>query len=79
MAASQELLINAFVATSAIAGGQLGGNDESVVVFFLLTRCGLVAFQAVHTLAGVSAHFIFMHHGILDSGMALSALARGAD
>src|SRR5438270_5203664 len=43
MPAAQKLLIDAFVTASAIACSQLCGNDEPVVVLFLLAAGRLVA------------------------------------
>lgn len=79
MAAVKELLIDAFVATTAIASGEFGGDDESVMVFLFLACGGLVAVETVDALAGVGAHFIFVDHGILCASMALGAFAGGAN
>ena len=48
MTAVQELLIDAFVTAAAIAGGEFGGDHESVMVFLLLPGGGLVTVQAIH-------------------------------
>ncbi len=79
MTAAQELLVDGFVAATAIAGRQLCGDDEPVMVLLLLVRRGLVAFEAVHALRGVLAHLVFVHHGVLCAGMALRAFARGSN
>jgi hypothetical protein len=36
VAAVQELLVYAFMATTTVAGGQMGTNDKAVVILFLL-------------------------------------------
>jgi hypothetical protein len=65
------------VTASAITGGQLGGDYEAVVVFFILTRCGLVALKAVHAFPGVQTHLVFVNDGILSSRVTFSALSGG--
>ena len=79
MAAAQELLVDTFVATPAIARGQLGRDHEPVMVLLLLSGRGLVAFQAVHALAGVQAHFIFVDDRVLGASVTLGAFAGSSD
>jgi hypothetical protein len=75
MAAAQELLINTFMATPAVARGQLGRDHEAVMVLLLLSGRGLMTLQAVDALASVQAHFIFVDDGILGASVALGAFA----
>jgi hypothetical protein len=75
--AVQELLVYGFVTNPAIGGCRTGIDDKTVVVFALLTCDGLVAIEAVYTLACVSAHLEFMDNGVLSIQMALRAFAGG--
>jgi hypothetical protein len=75
MAASQEFLIDAFVTGTAVAGGQVSGDGESVVIHFLLIWTGLVAVQTVDALLGMGAHLVLVHYGVLEARMALRAFA----
>lgn len=79
MAAAQELLVDALVATPAIPGGQLGRDHEAVMVLLFLPGRGLVTLQAVDALAGVHAHFIFVDDRILGASVALGAFPCGSD
>ncbi len=79
VAAVQELLVDALVATAAVAGGELGADDKAVMVLLLLAFGGLVAVQAVDAFFGVGAHLVLMHHRVLEAGVALGALAAGAN
>src|SRR5579859_1591452 len=79
MAAAEELLVDAFVAAAAISRGELGGDDEAVVVFLVLSGRGLVALKAVDAFAGVRAHLVFVHDGVLGALVALGAFSGGAD
>jgi hypothetical protein len=58
--AVQELLVDIFVAATAVAGGEFGRDHETVMVFLFLSGGRLVAIEAVHAFAGVSAHLIFV-------------------
>jgi hypothetical protein len=58
--AAQELLVDAFVAASAIAGGQSGCDHEAVVVFLFLSLGRLMAVDAVHPFPRMYAHFVFV-------------------
>ena len=79
MAAAQELLVDALVATPAISRGQLGRDHETVMVLFLLSGRGLVALEAVHALARVQAHFIFVDDRVLGASVTLGAFAGSSD
>ncbi len=46
VAATQKLLVNAFVARSAVSGSQVVADDKAMVIHFILTRSGLVAVEA---------------------------------
>src|SRR6185503_2426781 len=78
MAASQKLLVNVFVTTAAVSGSQFRGDDESMMLLLLLPGRRLVTIEAIHAFLSVHAHLVFMHHRILESRMALSALSAGA-
>ena len=75
----QELLVDVFVATTAVSGRKLSGDRETVMIFLLLPRGGLMAIEAVHTLLGVHAHLVFVNDRVLRSRMALGAFSGGAD
>jgi len=79
MATAQKLLIYAFVARTAVAGGQMRADYEAVVIGLLLTWTRLVTIEAVDTLLRVSGHLVFMYNRILQARMALGTFARGAD
>src|SRR4051812_5128879 len=74
MTAVKKLLINTLVATPAVSRGERGRDYESVMVLLFLSRGRLMALEAVHTFAGMSAHFIFMNHRILRTRVTLGAL-----
>jgi hypothetical protein len=76
MSATEEFLIDAFVAGAAVAGGQMSGDRKSVVIYFLLIRTGLVAVKAIYALLRVGAHLVFMHHRVLEARVALRAFTR---
>ncbi len=78
MAAAKKFLVDGFVALAAVARGEICSDDESVVVFALLSLGGLMAVEAIHALGCVRRHFVFVHHGILKPRMALGTLARSA-
>lgn len=75
VATVEELLINVFVAAPAVPRRQLVGDDESVVVLLLLALGRLMAIEAVHALARVRAHLVFMDYGILRARMAFGAFS----
>jgi hypothetical protein len=77
VAAVQELLIDVLVTASAIASGQFGGDDEAVMILFILTGCGLMAVKAVHAFPGMQTHLVFVNHRILSARVTLRALSRG--
>ena len=79
MAAAQKLLVDIFVATPAIACGELLRDDETVMVLLLLSRRWLVAVEAVNAFPGVRAQLVLMNDGILRSRVAFRALSRGAN
>src|SRR5215467_6247116 len=65
--AAHKLLINAFVAATAVASRQFGGDYKSMMIFLVLPCGRLVAVQAVHTLSRVHAHFVLVHDRVLGS------------
>src|SRR5581483_6142911 len=79
MTAMEKLLINALVAAAAIPGGQLGRDDEAMMIFLLLAGGRLMAFKAVHSFAGVGAHLVLVYYGILRAGVALGTFSSGAN
>ena len=79
MPAMEELLVDPFVTAPAISSGELGGDDESVMIFLFLSGRGLVALKAIDTLFGVRAHLVFVDDRVLRAGVALGALSGGAD
>ena len=74
--AAQELLIDPFVAGTAITGSKVSTDDESVVIDLLLIGTGLVAVEAIDALLRVGRHLVFMDDRVLKPCMALSALSR---
>jgi hypothetical protein len=76
MPAAQELLVDAFMAGTAVSRREMRANDKAVVIHLLLVRGRRVAVQAVDALLYVSRHLVFMHHRILKAGMAFRTLAR---
>src|SRR5215831_390387 len=79
VATAEKFLINVLVAAAAVSRRQLGGDDESVVILLFLALGGLVAFEAVHALAGVHAHLELVHHRILGSDVTFCAFSGGPD
>src|SRR6266702_186801 len=75
MAATQEFLVDALMATAAVAGSQMGTDHEAVMVHLLLSVCRLMAVEAVDSLAGVGAHLVFVYDRVLGPGMALGTLS----
>src|SRR4051794_30634718 len=77
MAAMNILLVDLLMAAAAVRGRQAHARDHKpVMIFFVLARRGLVTLQTIHAFLGVLAHFIFMHHGILQARMTLRTFAR---
>src|SRR4051794_20803651 len=77
MAAMNILLVDLFVTAAAVRGRQAHARDHKpVMVLFVLARRGLVALQTIHAFLAVLAHFIFMHHGILEARVTLRTFAR---
>src|SRR5579871_4428206 len=74
----QELLIDGLVTASAISGRQFRRNHKAVMVLLFLSCRRLVAVQTVHTFAGVGAHLVFVHDGILRTRVTLGAFSGGA-
>ena len=72
----QKLLVNGLMAGAAIAGRQLGRNDEAVVVLFFLIGGRLMALQAIDVFPGVRAHLVFVDDGVLCTRVAFGAFAR---
>lgn len=79
MAAVQELLIDRLVTAPTISGGELGGDDETVMVLLFLAGGGLVTVETVDAFPGVRAHLVFVDHGILGSRMTFGAFSGGAN
>jgi hypothetical protein len=79
VATAKELLVDTLVAGTAVPSRQMSTDHESVMIDFLLTGSGLMAVEAIHTLLRMRRHFVLMNHRILEPGMALRALAGGAD
>jgi hypothetical protein len=78
MPAAQKLLIDLFMTWAAVSGGKRCRNHKSVVFLLLLPGSRLMALQAIYSPSGVQAHLVLMHDGILRTGVAFSAFARGA-
>ena len=79
MAAAKKFLIDAFMAGTAIAGGQMSADRESVMIDLLLTRSRLMAVKAIDALPGVSGHLVFVHDRVLKPRMTFGALSRRPD
>jgi hypothetical protein len=79
MTATQELLVYVFMARAAISGGQLGRNDEALVVVLLLTCNRLMTIQTIHAFPRVKAHLVLMNDRVLSSEMTFRAFPAGAD
>ena len=79
VAAPQELLVNAFVTGPAVAGRQVGTDDKSMMVDFLLTGTRLMAVKAIHALLCMGGHLVLVDNRILESRMTLGALSGGPD
>ena len=78
MPAMQKLLVNGFMASTAISRCNRLGNNKSIVIRSFLALRDLVAIQAIKPLLRVSAHLKFVHNRILGIQMALRALAAGS-
>jgi hypothetical protein len=76
---SKEFLIDAFMARTAIAGGQVSADRESMMIDLLLIRGRLMAVKAIDTLPGVSGHLVFMHDRVLESSVTFGAFPGGPD
>jgi hypothetical protein len=79
VAATQKLLIDAFVARAAVSSGEMRADYKSVVINFLLAGSCLMAVETVDALLCVCRHLVFVHHRILKPSMTFSALSRGPD
>jgi len=79
VATAQKLLINAFMAGTAVAGSQAIADDKAVVIYLLLVRPRLVAIQTGHAFFCMGRHFVLMYHRILQASVTLRALTRCAD
>ena len=77
--AAQVLLVDALMACTAVSGGEMRADDKAVVIGLFLSGGGLMAIEAVDALSGVGGHLVLMDDGVLKPGMALGALAGGAD
>src|SRR5215471_7056566 len=78
VAAAEELLINIFMAASAISCRQVGDNGESIVFFALLIIRRLVAVEAINPLLRMLAHFVFVNNRVLRARVAFGTLSRSA-
>jgi hypothetical protein len=84
---AQELLIGHFMTATAVRCRHGLTYGESVVFLWLLiltplvfvSRCRLVAIEAIDTFLGMNTHFIFMNDGVLLVGVTLCAFAAGLD
>jgi hypothetical protein len=79
MPAAQELLVDAFMAGTAVAGCEADADDETVMIDFLLTGRRLMAVQTIDTLLCVCGHFVFMNDRVLQARMTLGTFARRSD
>src|ERR1041385_2125117 len=70
MTAAQELLINVFMAGTAISCGQLFRNDEALMVRLFLPCNRLMAVETIHALPRVLAHLVLVNNRVLSSEMA---------
>ena len=77
--AAKEFLIDAFMAGTAIAGGQMSADRESMMIDLLLIGCRLMAVKAIDTLASVSGHLVFMYDGVLEPCVTFGTFSRGSD
>jgi hypothetical protein len=75
VAAPQELLVDAFVAGSAVPRGQMGTDHKAVMIRLLLSGRGLVAVEAVYALFRMGRHFIFVHDRVLETCVAFRTLS----
>ncbi len=76
--AAQELLVDRFVAGSAVGGRHAVGDDEAVMVVAFLTAGRLMALQAVDLLACMNAQLVLVDDRVLQVGVAFGAFAGGA-
>ena len=77
MPAMQKLLVNGFVASTAVCRCNGRRDYESIMIRPFLALRHLVAIQAIKPLLRVSAHLEFVHYRVLSIQMALRALAAG--
>src|SRR5262249_51215093 len=78
-AAAQELLVDRRMAAAAVPRRELRHDREPVVLHALLRGRRLMAIQTIDALAGVPAQLVFVDDRVLLAGVALGALAGGAD
>jgi hypothetical protein len=79
MTAAEELLVLLLVTGTAIASGEMFGDDEAVMIELVLTCGWLMAIETVDAFARVGRHFELVDDGVLEAGVTLGALAGGAD
>jgi len=76
VAATQEFLVDSFMATAAIARGQFRRKNKSVM-FLSSLICGRpVAIETREAAARMGAQFKLMHDGVLQLSVAFRAFAR---
>jgi len=73
--AMQKLLINGFVASTAVCRCNGRRDYESIMIRPFLALRHLVAIQAIKPLLRVRAHLEFVHYRVLSIQMALRTLA----
>ena len=78
MAAPQELLVDFFMATAAIACGQFRRKNKPVMFLGLLICRRPMAIETRKTSAGMGTQFKFVHNGVMQLRMAFRAFTRGA-
>jgi hypothetical protein len=79
MPAAQKFLVNLLVARATVPGRYRSGDNEAVVLFFLLPLLGLMAIEAGNPLCGVFAQFELVNDGVLLIRVALRAFSGGFD
>ena len=79
MAASEKLLIDGLMTAAAVGGSDRFADHEAVVVRFFLSGGGLMTIEASDILGGMRAELEFMHDRVLQSRLALSTFAGGAN
>ena len=78
MATAQELLVDAFMTRTAIAGCQMSADRRIRDDRPSADPGRLMAVQAIDALPCMNRHLVFMHHRVLQSRMTLGAFSRGA-